>query len=67
MTNEQRIRGADAGVDWALLVTGYNQDALARLMQADLGDAQLGKHGAAGVLAAMYRMEYSIIHQEVGA
>jgi hypothetical protein len=67
MTNEQHIRGADAGVDWALLVTGYNQDALARLMQADLGDAQLGKHGAAGVLAAMYRIEYSIIHQEVDA
>jgi len=67
MTNEQRIRGADAGVDWAVLVTGYNQDALAKLMQADLGDAQLGKHGAAGVLAAMYRMEYSIIHQELDA
>ena len=32
MTNEQRIRGADAGVDWAVLVTGYNQDALAKLM-----------------------------------
>jgi hypothetical protein len=67
MTNEQRIRGADAGVDWALLVTGYNQDALARLMQADLGDAQLGKHGTAGILAAMYQVEYSIIHQEVDA
>jgi hypothetical protein len=67
MTNEQRIRGADASVDWAVLVTGYNQDALARLMQSDLGDAQFGQHGAAGVLAAMYRMEYSIIHQEVDA
>ena len=30
MTNEQRIRGADAGVGWALLVTGYRQDARRR-------------------------------------
>src|SRR5690242_10972366 len=29
MTNEQRIRGPDAGVDWALLVTGYREAALA--------------------------------------
>jgi hypothetical protein len=27
MTNEQRIRGADAGVDWAVLATGYSPDA----------------------------------------
>ena len=67
MTNEQRIRGADAGVDWALLVTGYSQDALANLMRADLGNAQLEKYGATGVLGAMYRMEYSIIHREVDA
>jgi hypothetical protein len=67
MTNEQRIRGADAGIDWALLVTGYDQDALASLMRVDLGDAQLEKHGATGVLGAMYRMEYSIIQREVDA
>ena len=67
MTNEQRIRGADARVDWALLVTGYSQDALASLMQADLGTAQLEMHGATGVLGAMYRMEYSIIQREVDA
>lgn len=67
MTNEQRIRGADAGIDWALLVTGYSQDALANLRRVDLGDAQLEKHGATGVLGAMYRMEYSIIQREVDA
>jgi hypothetical protein len=67
MTNEQRIRGADAGVDWALLVTGYSQGALASLMQVDLGKAQLEKHGATGVLAAMYRMEYSITQREVNS
>ena len=67
MTNEQRIRGADAGFDWAVLVTGYREDALASLMQGDLGDAQLGKHGATGILAALYRTEYSVLHREVGA
>jgi hypothetical protein len=65
MTNEQRLRGADAGADWALLVTGYDQEALAKLGQADLGHAQLDKHGATGVLGAMYRMDYSIMHTEV--
>jgi len=65
MTNEQRLRGADAGVDWALLVTGYSQEVLASLAHAGLGTAQLEKHGATGVLAATYRMEYSIIRQEL--
>ncbi len=67
MTNEQRIRGADAGVDWVLLVTGYSQDALEGLAQADLGNAQLERHGATGVLGAMYRMEYSVIQREIHA
>lgn len=65
MTNEQRIRGADAGVDCALFVTGYSQDAVASLKQGDLGDRQLEMHGATGVLAATYRMEYSIVDREV--
>lgn len=67
MTNEQRIRGADAGFDWALFVTGYSQDALAQLMQADLGSAALERHGATGVLAALYRMDYALTEREVGA
>jgi hypothetical protein len=67
MTSEQRIRGADAGIDWALLVTGYSQDALASLRQAGLGNAQLEKHGATGVLGAMYRMEYSLTRREIDA
>ena len=65
MTAEQRMRGADAGVDWALFVTGYSQDALASLMQADLGKAQLAMHGATGAFDAMYRMDYSLTDREV--
>jgi hypothetical protein len=67
MTNEQRLRGVDAGVDWALLVTGYGEEALAGLAQADLGNAQLEKQGATGILGALYRMEYSIIRRELDA
>lgn len=59
MTSEQRIRGADAGVDWALLVTGYGQEALAELSQGELG--------AIGSLSGMYRMDYSIVPRELGA
>jgi len=67
MTKEQRIRGADAGFDWALFVTGYSEDALAQLMQADLGSAELERHGATDVLAALYRMDYALTEREVGA
>jgi hypothetical protein len=65
MTNEQRIRGADAGIDWVLLVTGYSEDALANLMGAELGNARLEEQGATGILGAMYRMEYSIVDRDV--
>lgn len=67
MTNEQRIRGADAGFDWALFVTGYSEDALAKLMQADLDHAMLAQQGAAGVLGALYRMDYALTDREAGA
>jgi hypothetical protein len=67
MTNEQRIRGADAGVDWALLLTGYAQDALASLLQAGLRSARLEERGATGVLAALYGLEYSLVDREVAA
>ena len=67
MTNEQRLRGADAAVDRALLVTGYSQEALASLEQAGFGTAQLEKHGASGILGSMYRIDYSIIRRELDA
>lgn len=67
MTSEQRIRGADAGIDWALLVTGYAQDALQALAHGDLDGAQLARHGATAVLAGMYRMDYAIVPREIPA
>jgi hypothetical protein len=67
MTNEQRIRGADAGVDWAILVTGYREDSLLALSNLDLGAARLAEHGATSVQDAIYRLDYSLSHDEVDA
>ena len=67
MTNEQRIRGADAGVDWAIFFTGYGEDALAELVRSVLGPRHLEQHSASGVIDAMYRIDYSLIRAEVAA
>jgi hypothetical protein len=67
MTKEQRIRGADAGVDWAVLVTAYGRDALEGIAQSVLGSAQLEQRGATAVAGASYRMDYALLHQEIGA
>jgi hypothetical protein len=67
MTKEQSIRGADATVDWAVLVVGYSHEALAGLVNEGLGNAQLAERGATGVAAAIYRMDYSLTEREVRA
>lgn len=66
MTNEQRIRGADAGIDWAVLVTGYGRESIAELAQADLGIARLEQHGATSVVAGVYGMACAFAAQEPG-
>ncbi len=65
MTNEQRIRGADTHIDWALLVTAYSDDALVTLLQSDLGNTLLEEHGAAGAQSGIYRMDYSLTNREM--
>jgi hypothetical protein len=67
MTKEQGIRGADAGVDWAVLAMGYGDESVACLLEGDLCNAQLEQHGATGVLSAMYRMGYSLTARELDA
>ena len=65
MTNEQRIRGADAGVDWAVLVTGYSADAVTRVAESGLTHAGFEAHGARGAADALYRMEYTLTDRDV--
>ena len=56
MTNEQRIRGADAGVDWALLLVGYAEDGFDAL--------ELRRRGADGLVDAVYRLDGSLARGE---
>ena len=60
-----RIRGTDAGIGWALLLTGYREAALADLV-SDLGGA-LQQRGGTAVLDSMYRMDYSLARHEINA
>lgn len=46
MTNEQRIRGADATFESALFVTGYDIDAVTALAKHELRDTHFVEHGA---------------------
>ena len=67
VTNEQRIRGVDASVAWALLATGYSQSSLESLAEAELCDAQLEKRGAGGMVSALYRVDYTLTQRDVDA
>lgn len=64
MTNEQRIRGADAGVDAAVLVTAYDEGAV-----ADAADRvrRAVAPGADGVQVARYRLHHTLSRTEVAA
>ncbi len=64
MTNEQRIRGADAGVDWALIITAYERSALGLLARL-LNPAVLAEQGAPGGTMAEYRLDYVVTREDV--
>jgi len=64
MTREQRIRGADAGVDWALVVTGYDEQAVSGLERADLDKGRLGGRGAVVSGCGLYRTDYTLYEVE---
>jgi hypothetical protein len=64
-TNEQRIRGNDAAVDWVLLVTGYSAESVASLTGRELSREALERRGATGLATGAYRMEYSLTEREV--
>ena len=67
MTNEQRIRGTDARVDWAILATGYGETSVAALIETDLRASRLEEHGAEAVVGALYRSDYTLTERDVGA
>jgi hypothetical protein len=65
MTNEQRIRGADRGVDSALIITGYDGDAVAACAKEMMGAGGLSSRGAVEVSCIAYRWSYSLASAEV--
>ena len=67
MTQEQRIRGKDGGVDWVLLVTGYDEQAIGELAATDLAAEQLEHQGAINVVSGRYRMGHALAAQEIAA
>lgn len=67
MTAEQRIRGSDAGVDGALLVTGYERAAVAEFAQTELGAAALERRGAAQVVGTGYEAAHALTAADMRA
>jgi hypothetical protein len=61
MTNEQRIRGADRGVDSALIVTGYDDGAVADRAKRLTGDIR--RRGVGELDFATYRLSYSLARE----
>ncbi len=60
MTSEQRIRGADRGVDMALVVTGYDKAAVEEFVNELCGDPALVKRGATSIACEVFRYSYSL-------
>lgn len=67
MTNEQRIRGADRAVDWAIVVTGYYSGTVAAYArELCLSDGRLARCADA-LSCATYRSSYSLASAEIDA
>lgn len=67
MTNEQRIRGADRGVDSAVILNGYDAEAVAEHARALLAAGGLPDRGASDLSLAVYRCGYSLASTEFDA
>ena len=67
MTNEQRLRGVDAVTGWALFVTGYDDDTLARLTETDLHRRRFLERGATMVSDTLHRLHYALTDREASA
>lgn len=65
MTAEQRIRGADAGVDGAVVVMGYQREAVDELAARGTLTQELAARGAAVTLAARYGLAHSLSASEI--
>jgi hypothetical protein len=60
LTVEQRIRGRDGGVDWALLVTGFAASAIQAAATGMLLPSTLSRRGASDVASATYQLVHCL-------
>ena len=67
MTNEQRIRGADRGVDAAIVLSGYDPAAVGACAGKLSDDGGLRSRGAGDVSSALYGCSYSLARAELEA
>lgn len=67
MTNEQRIRGADRGADSALILTGYDSNAVAAYANELCAAGGLPDRGATELSCATYQWSYSLASAEIDA
>lgn len=65
LTVEQRIRGPDAGVDWALLVTGFALSSVEALASGVLMPSALERRGARDVTSATYQMAHCVSDRDI--
>ena len=67
MTKEQAIRGKDAEMPWVVVVTGYDEDAVARSVDGEIGGSRMAEHGgAAASIQGRYRMHGLLVDGERG-
>jgi hypothetical protein len=67
MTSEQRIRGVDTAVDCALLLMGYEPDAVFETVRTTIGPQPLERRGATIAAEGVYRLDYVLTHAEAGS
>ena len=64
MTKEQRIRGKDGGVDWVILITGHDAEAVGKLAASGLSPAELEQRGGINLASGIYQLNHSLSSNE---
>jgi hypothetical protein len=67
MTIEQGMRGADCGIDAAIIVTGYDRHAVSTYAKSLCAAEGLPKRGARELTSAIYGSSYSLTSAELDA
>lgn len=67
-TTEQQIRGKDGAADWIVLLSGYDADVVADLIESQFSASSLRAAGARDdVMIGRYRLAFTMTPQDVAA